>query len=83
MDINAGPAPTFKGLPLPEGVERHNLYSSSFRAVTTYAMPLADLDNELTVILEKKATVKFDDRINFVGKRELAPQPYTHTHTAW
>merc|ERR1712008_335354 len=64
------------GLPLPVGVERHNLYTSSFRIVTTYAMALADLDNELKAILEKKAcTIKFDDRRNFVGKCERAPQP--------
>ena len=48
-----GPVPNFKGLPLPEGVDRHNLYQSAFRVVTTYAMPLADLDNELKAILTK------------------------------
>ena len=74
MDYMSGSAPTFKGLPLPEGVDRHNLYASAFRVVSTYAMPLADLDNELKAIFEKKAcTIKFDDRRNFVGKRECSP----------
>ena len=42
--------------------------------MTTYAMPLADLDNELKAIFKKKdCTVKFDDRRNFVGKRKPRP----------
>ena len=70
-----GPVPNFKGLPLPEGVDRHNLYQSAFRVVTTYAMPLADLDNELKAIFKKKdCTIKFDDRKNFIGKRKHAPR---------
>ena len=31
MDYINGAAPSFKGLPLPEGVDRHNLYTSAFR----------------------------------------------------
>ena len=43
--------------------------------MTTYAMPLADLDNELKAIFKKKdCTIKFDDRKNFIGKREYAPR---------
>ena len=46
--------------------------------MTTYAMPLADLDNELKAIFKKKdCTVKFDDRRNFVGKRKQHA-PATH-----
>ena len=61
----------FKGLPLPEGTERHVLYQSSFRMVATYAMPLAELDNELREVLNaKRVIVKIDDRHNFVGKSE-------------
>lgn len=33
MQSAAGSAPSFKGLPLPVGVERHNLYTSSFRVI--------------------------------------------------
>ena len=74
-----GPVPNFKGLPLPEGVDRHNLYQSAFRVVTTYAMPLADLDNELQAILTKKScTVKADDRRNFVGKSERTTRMLAH-----
>lgn len=43
--------------------------------MTTYAMPLADLDNELKAIFKKKdCTIKFDDRKNFIGQRKHAPQ---------
>ncbi len=31
MEYMTGAAPSFKGLPLPEGVDRHNLYASAFR----------------------------------------------------
>ena len=31
MEYINGAAPSFKGLPLPEGLERHNLYASAFR----------------------------------------------------
>ena len=31
MEYINGAAPSFKGLPLPEGVDRHNLYASAFR----------------------------------------------------
>ena len=34
----------FQGIPFPEGVERRMLYHSSYRAIATYAMPLADLE---------------------------------------
>jgi hypothetical protein len=78
-----GPVPNFKGLPLPEGVDRHNLYQSAFRVVTTYAMPLADLDNELQAILTKKScTVKADDRRNFVGKSERNTRMLAHVPAA-
>ncbi len=78
-----GPVPNFKGLPLPEGVDRHNLYQSAFRVVTTYAMPLADLDNELQAILTKKScTVKADDRRNFVGKSERTTRMLAHVPAA-
>lgn len=56
---------------MPEGTERHVLYQSSFRMVATYAMPLAELDNELREVLNaKRVIVKIDDRHNFVGKSE-------------
>ena len=43
--------------------------------MTTYAMPLADLDNELKAIFKKKdCTIKFDDRKNYIGKRKHAPR---------
>ena len=59
---------SFKGLPAPQGVERHTLYQSSFRLVLTYAMPLADLDNELkTIFNAKRVMVKSDNRRDFVG----------------
>lgn len=68
--------PEFKGLPLPEGADRHVLYQSSFRMVATYAMPLAELDNELRKVLNaKRVIVKVDDRHNFVGRSECR-QPH-------
>ena len=66
--------PEFKGLPLPDGNERQVLYQSSFRMVATYAMTLAELDNELRKVLNaKRVIVKVDDRHNFVGKRACHP----------
>ena len=79
--------PEFKGLPLPDGNERQVLYQSSFRMVATYAMTLAELDNELRKVLNaKRVIVKVDDRHNFVGKSACHHPPLGPTGylcTAW
>lgn len=66
------PPPEFHGIGIPEGVERRTLYHSSYRTITTYAMPLADLDSQFKVsISDKKAVVKEDTRTNFSGRMEI------------
>ena len=66
----------FHGLVMPDGVEKRILYFSSFRAIATYAMALADLDRELQAILHGRGClIKEDSRRNLCGKRALATMP--------
>ena len=59
----------FHGIFIPEGTEKRILYNSSFRAIVTYAMSLADLDRELQHILIARGTIiKEDTRRNLSGK---------------
>ena len=63
-------AAEFHGIALPAGIEQRILYHSSFRAIITYAMTLADLDRELQHVLRARSTVVKDDaRRNLCGKR--------------
>ena len=69
---HAASSSSFHGLDIPEGVEKRVLYHSSFRAIATYAMSLAELDRELQKILRSKgATVKEDGRRNLCGKLDV------------
>ena len=67
-------ATDFHGIAIPSGTEQRILYHSSFRAIATYAMSLADLDRELQhVIKARNSVVKEDARRNLCGKRVLLP----------
>jgi hypothetical protein len=58
----------FHGLGHPEGVDRKMLYQSSYRSITTYAMPIANLANEFKRrVSASSATIKDDSRTNFEG----------------
>ena len=62
-------ATEFNGLAIPEGVEKRVLYHSTYRAIATYAMSLADLDRELQGLLHARGcTIKEDARRNLGGK---------------
>ena len=60
----------FHGLPLPEGVDRRNLYHSPYRTIATYAMQLSELDEEFRKVIKRSsAIVKDDRRRNLEGHR--------------
>lgn len=62
----------FHGLAIPDGLEKRILYHSTFRAIATYAMSLADLDRELQQILKAtNSTLKEDARRNLCGKFDI------------
>ena len=65
----------FHGLPVPEGRERKILYHSSFRSITTYVMPVGDLDGEFRRVLQKASgTMKDDQRAGGIeGTGALCP----------
>ena len=66
----------FHGLGHPEGVDRKMLYQSSYRTITTYAMPIANLANEFKRrVSASSATMKDDSRTNFEGTGVRAPCP--------
>ena len=66
----ASTASEFHGLTIPEGVEKRILYHSSFRAIATYAMSLADLDREIQhMVHTRRGVIKEDARRNLGGKR--------------
>ena len=76
MESTSYPTKDFHGLPLPEGLDRRNLYHSSFRTIATYAMPLADLDTEFRKLVTRAtATIKDDKRRNFEGYGALHHRP--------
>ena len=67
-----GAVASFHGLDLPEGAEKKVLYHSSFRAIATYAMSLADLDRELQSLLRaRRWSVKEDVRKNLCGRLDV------------
>ena len=62
----------FYGIPSPEGIERKVLYHSKFRAIYTYKMSLAELDEKLQKVLaDRKWDVKVDERTNLTGKLDI------------
>ena len=71
----------FVGLSIPEGVEKRVLFHSGFRAIATYAMPLADLDRELQEVLRTKgAVVKEDARRNLCGRIDVVTKENQLVH---
>jgi len=62
----------FRGIALPEGVEKRILYNSTFRVIATYAMSLADLDRELQHVLKARGSViKEDCRQGLSGRIDV------------
>ena len=62
----------FHGLPLPEGTQKRVLYQSSFRALATYAMPLAELDSAVRKMLSIKGlSLEADERKDFIGSFDV------------
>ena len=63
----------FHGLAVPDGIDRRALYMSSYRQITTYAMPVAELEAEFRRMVQKaSATLRdADNGIEGAGARQL------------
>ena len=62
----------FHGLAVPEGIDRRNLYMSSYRQITTYAMPVSELEAEFRRLVQKaSASIKdANNDVDGAGDRE-------------
>mmetsp|Transcript_21745 Transcript_21745/g.55492 ORF Transcript_21745/g.55492 Transcript_21745/m.55492 type:complete len:160 (+) Transcript_21745:14-493(+) len=65
------------GLKVPEGSDRRELYKSQYRAIYTYKMSAAELDQAFREAVTGDGpdggwSIKNDERVKYVGKLEVA-----------
>jgi len=70
------PSP-FAGLKVPQGNDRRELYKSQYRAIYTFKMSAADLDQAFREAVTSNGpdggwTIKNDERVKYVGKLEVS-----------
>ena len=66
----------FFGLKVPEGTDRRELYKSQYRAIYTYKMSAAELDQAFREAVTGDGpdggwSIKNDERVKYVGKLEV------------
>ena len=66
----------FFGLKVPEGTDRRELYKSQYRAIYTYKMNAAELDQAFREAVTGDGpdggwSIKNDERVKYVGKLEV------------
>ena len=67
---------SFFGLKVPEGTDRRELYKSQYRAIYTYKMSAAELDQAFREAVTGDGpdggwSIKNDERVKYVGKLEV------------
>jgi len=68
---------SFFGLKVPEGTDRRELYKSQYRAIYTYKMSAAELDQAFREAVTSEGPdggwgIKNDERVKYVGKLEVS-----------
>ena len=67
---------SFFGLKVPEGTDRRELYKSQYRAIYTYKMSSAELDQAFRATVTGDGpdggwSIKNDERVKYVGRMEV------------